>query len=120
MPLAANWITNEDGKVIKEEIQNVPDKFFMTPMGGNRENSSHKGIKSIIQILKSCTHPCYIIRSYLTVLFIHKGYGLACVIDIMCNTLSGIGAGFLTGGGGLLFQAYDIESFCDKDVMIKL
>ena len=44
VPLAANWITNEDGKVIEEELENVPDKFFMTPMGGNRENSSHKGI----------------------------------------------------------------------------
>ena len=53
VPLAANWITNEDGKVIEEELENVPDKFFMTPMGGNRENSSHKGIKSTIQILKS-------------------------------------------------------------------
>ena len=63
-------------------------------------------------------NPRYIISLYLTALFIHKGYGLACVIDIMCNTLSGIGAGFLTGGGGLLFQAYDIESFCDKDVNI--
>ena len=38
----------------------------------------------------------------------------------MCNTLSGIGAGFLTGGGGLLFQAYDIEAFCDKEVMLNI
>ena len=45
-----------------------------------------------------------------------EGYGLACVIDILCNTLSGIGAGFLTGGGGLLFQAYDIASFCQIEV----
>ena len=44
------------------------------------------------------------------------GYGLACVIDILCNTISGIGAGFLTGGGGLLFQAYDIASFCEYEV----
>ena len=44
------------------------------------------------------------------------GYGLACVIDILCNTMSGIGAGFLTGGGGLLFQAYDIASFCEMEV----
>ena len=41
---------------------------------------------------------------------------MACVIDILCNTMSGIGAGFLTGGGGLLFQAYDIASFCEIDV----
>ena len=49
--------------------------------------------------------------------FWDSGYGLACVIDIMCNTLSGIGAGFLTGGGGLMFQAYEIESFCEKEVI---
>ena len=30
--------------------------------------------------------------------------------------MSGIGAGFLTGGGGLLFQAYDIASFCEIEV----
>ena len=41
---------------------------------------------------------------------------MACVIDILCNTMSGIGAGFLTGGGGLLFQAYDIASFCEIEV----
>ena len=44
VPLAANWITNEEGKVIDEELKNVPEKFYMTPMGGNRENSSHKGM----------------------------------------------------------------------------
>ena len=47
---------------------------------------------------------------------LNLGYGLACVIDILCNTISGIGAGFLTGGGGLLFQAYDIASFCEYEV----
>ena len=83
VPIAENWITDENGKVIEKEVDQIPDKFYMAPMGGTRENSSH------------------------------KGYGLACVIDILCNTLSGIGAGFLTGGGGLLFQAYDIASFCD-------
>ena len=51
-------------------------------------------------------------------IFCCSGYGLACVIDIMCNTLSGTGAGFLTGGGGLLFQAYDIASFCDIEVKL--
>ena len=86
VPIAENWITDENGKVIETEVDKIPDKFYMTPMGGTRENSSH------------------------------KGYGLACVIDILCNTLSGIGAGFLTGGGGLLFQAYDIASFCDIKV----
>ena len=86
VPLAKCWITDKNGKVIENELETVPEKFYMTPMGGTRENSSH------------------------------KGYGLACVIDILCNTISGIGAGFLTGGGGLLFQAYDIASFCEISV----
>ena len=43
VPLAENWITDENGKVIEEELENVPNKFYMTPMGGTRENSSHKG-----------------------------------------------------------------------------
>ena len=47
VPLAENWITDENGKVIEEELQKVPDKFYMTPMGGTRENSSHKGIKEL-------------------------------------------------------------------------
>jgi hypothetical protein len=42
--LAENWITDENGKVIEEELENVPNKFYMAPMGGTRENSSHKGI----------------------------------------------------------------------------
>ena len=43
VPLAENWITDENGKVIEEELETVPNKFYMTPMGGTRENSSHKG-----------------------------------------------------------------------------
>ena len=103
VPLAENWITDENGKVIEQELSQVPNKFYMTPMGGTRENSSHKG--NLFKIGDICAK---------SLLF--EGYGLACVIDILCNTLSGIGAGFLTGGGGLLFQAYDIASFCQMEV----
>ena len=53
-------------------------------------------------------------------LILNLGYGLACGIEILCNTISGIGAGFLTGGGGLLFQAYDIASFCEYEVSFKI
>jgi hypothetical protein len=42
--LASNWITDEEGKVIEEKLENIPEKFYMTPMGGTRENSSHKGM----------------------------------------------------------------------------
>ena len=107
VPLAENWITDENGKVIEEELQKVPNKFYMTPMGGTRENSSHKG--NFLELSLEKTLPPF-------ELIIILGYGLACVIDILCNTISGIGAGFLTGGGGLLFQAYDIASFCEYEV----
>ena len=54
VPLAPNWITNEDGKVIEEELKHVPEKFYMTPMGGNRENSSHKGIQFSVVCKDQC------------------------------------------------------------------
>merc|ERR550525_386051 len=41
----------------------------------------------------------------------HKGYGLQCVVDLLCNSMTGVGPGCITGGGGLLFVAYDIEAF---------
>ena len=41
----------------------------------------------------------------------HKAYGLACMIDIMANGLSGVGPGFITGGGGSVFTATNIEAF---------
>ena len=51
VPLAENWITDENGKVIQEELQKVPNKFYMTPMGGTRENSSHKGSNYSIAVI---------------------------------------------------------------------
>jgi LDH2 family malate/lactate/ureidoglycolate dehydrogenase len=67
------------------ERVDVPDKFYQTPFGGTRENGSH------------------------------KGYGLASMVDIWTNSLTGIGAGFLTGGGGQWFAAYDIEAWIGLD-----
>lgn len=63
----------------------VPEAYYQLPFGGTRENSSH------------------------------KGYGMMSMIDIMCNTMTGVGAGFLTGGGGQLFVATDIQAFIDLD-----
>lgn len=63
----------------------VPDKYYQLPFGGTRENASH------------------------------KGYGMMSMIDIMCNTMTGVGAGFLTGGGGQMFVATDIQAFIDLD-----
>ena len=81
--IAANWVTRLDGSVVEEEVD-VPDKFFLAPTGGTREQGSH------------------------------KGYGLACVADLLSNTLQGTGAGFLTGGGGITCVAYNIEAFAPR------
>ena len=45
----------------------------------------------------------------------HKSYGLACMIDIMSNCLTGVGPGFVTGGGGSVFTAHNIEAFTDRE-----
>ncbi len=63
----------------------VPQSYYQLPFGGTRENSSH------------------------------KGYGMMAMIDIMCNSMTGVGAGFLTGGGGQLFVATDVQAFIDLD-----
>lgn len=82
--LEPGWIADENGTPIMEAAD-APEKFFMLPFGGTRENGSH------------------------------KGYGMAAMIDIMCNTMTGVGAGFLTGGGGQMFTATSIEAFIDLD-----
>ena len=40
-----------------------------------------------------------------------RAYGLACMIDIWANGLSGVGPGFITGGGGSVFTATNIEAY---------
>lgn len=67
------------------ESVDAPEKYFQLPFGGTRENASH------------------------------KGYGMMAMIDIMTNTMTGVGAGFLTGGGGQMFVATDIQAFIDLD-----
>ena len=67
------------------EAVDAPDEYYMLPFGGTRENGSH------------------------------KGYGLGAMVDIWCNSLTGIGAGFITGGGGQWFAAYDIEAWIGLD-----
>jgi LDH2 family malate/lactate/ureidoglycolate dehydrogenase len=63
----------------------APAKYYQLPFGGTRENASH------------------------------KGYGMMAMIDIMTNTMTGVGAGFLTGGGGQMFVATDIQAFIDLE-----
>lgn len=92
--IAPGWLADSDGSPILEE-QKVPDgdsdysneerKWDLLPFGGTRENGSH------------------------------KGYGLGCIVDIMCCTLSGVGPGFISKDGGHFFSAYKIEAFTDLE-----
>src|SRR5690606_2521018 len=58
------WIARTDGSPIMERVP-VPDECYLLPLGGTREQGSH------------------------------KGFGFGSVVDIMCSTLTGIGPGFL-------------------------
>jgi LDH2 family malate/lactate/ureidoglycolate dehydrogenase len=88
--LAEHWVADEAGRPIDHEID-PPESAVerMLPAGGTREQGSH------------------------------KGYGLACMVDIMSNCLSGMGPGFLTGGGGSIFTATDITAFTDLETYTK-
>jgi len=76
------WLARMDGSPIMER-SNIPDESYMLPMGGVREQGSH------------------------------KGYGIGAVIDIMCSSLSGIGPGFISLVPGFHLLAYRIDAFID-------
>ena len=76
------WIAAADGSPIMERVP-VPDTWMLLPLGGTREQGSH------------------------------KGYGLASVVDIMCSTLTGLGPGFLALVPGFHMLAYRIDAFVD-------
>jgi LDH2 family malate/lactate/ureidoglycolate dehydrogenase len=61
----------------------VPEQYALLPLGSDRELGSH------------------------------KGYGLACVVDILAGILSGTGFGMLIGNGynNHFLAAYNIEAF---------
>ncbi len=90
--IAPGWIADDQGVPIMDE-QPVPEidirgknrNWYMLPMGGVRENGSH------------------------------KGYGIACIVDIMCCTLAGFGPGFISKRSGHFFMAFDIQAFTDKE-----
>jgi len=66
----------------------LPETFFGLPLGGTREVGSH------------------------------KGYGLGCVVDILCGVLSGGGYGMTTGSEGNykhMVAAYKIDAFTPVD-----
>ena len=76
------WLAEPDGTPIMEEGP-LPDSHHMLPIGGTREQGSH------------------------------KGYGFTAVIDILASTLTGIGPGFLALTPGFHLTAYNIDSFTD-------
>ena len=92
VPVLPYWLSREDGTPIDTE-EDVPEvdirganrHWYMLPFGGTRENGSH------------------------------KGYGIACIVDIMCTTLNGTGPGFISNRSGHFFTAYRIDAFTDLD-----
>jgi len=93
-PLLPGWVTDKDGTPIMEEKPVFDrDDFFQAPLGGTREQGSH------------------------------KGYGFALMAEILSTVLSGALPTMLMPGSGSKnhFAAYNIEAFTDveqfKDTM---
>jgi LDH2 family malate/lactate/ureidoglycolate dehydrogenase len=93
-PLLPGWITDKDGTPIMEE-KPVFDRedFYQAPLGGTREQGSH------------------------------KGYGFALMAEVLSTLLSGALPTMLLPGSGSKnhFAAYNVEAFTDleqfKDTM---
>jgi LDH2 family malate/lactate/ureidoglycolate dehydrogenase len=93
-PLLPSWVTDKEGTPIMEEKPVFDrDEYFQAPLGGTREQGSH------------------------------KGYGLALMAEVLSTVLSGALPTMLVPGSGSKnhFAAYDIEAFTDleqfKDTM---
>ena len=84
--LEPGWICGLDGKPIMEAVDTPsPGHFHMLPLGGTRENGSH------------------------------KGYGFALIADIMSGILSSNGPGLFAGGveTSQFVMAFKIDAFLD-------
>jgi LDH2 family malate/lactate/ureidoglycolate dehydrogenase len=93
-PLLPTWVTDKDGVPIMEEKPVFDrDDFYQAPLGGTREQGSH------------------------------KGYGFALMAEVLSTVLSGALPTMLAAGSGSKnhFAAYNIEAFTDleqfKDTM---
>src|SRR5437899_200938 len=93
-PLLPGWVTDKDGIPIMEEKPVFDrDEFYQAPLGGTREQGSH------------------------------KGYGFALMAEVLSTMLSGALPTMLAAGSGSKnqFAAYNIEAFTDveqfKDTM---
>lgn len=78
--IAPGWISDEHGTPIMEE-SDLPENYFLLPLGSTRELGSH------------------------------KGYGLATVVDILCSVLTGLGPGFTALEPGFHMMALRIDAF---------
>ncbi len=81
------WVAGSDGIPIMEPAE-APDPFFVLPLGGSREQGSH------------------------------KGYGLGVMVQVMSSLLSGAGYSVGARGAGAFthyFAAYNIDAFTPLD-----
>jgi len=85
--LLPGWITDKEGNPIMEETPVLPrGQYFQLPLGGTREQGSH------------------------------KGYGLALMVEVLCTVLSGAIPNMLESTGAKhYFAAYNIAAFTDVD-----
>lgn len=86
--LAPGWVAEKDGVPIMEEIEPLEmGEHLPLPLGGTRENGSH------------------------------KGYGLAMMVEVLTTVLSGIQSSMVedTRTDKHYFAAYDIAAFSDVD-----
>jgi LDH2 family malate/lactate/ureidoglycolate dehydrogenase len=87
-PLLPGWVTDKEGTPIMEEKPVFDrDEFYQAPLGGTREQGSH------------------------------KGYGFALMAEVLSTMLSGALPTMLVPGSGSKnhFAAYDIEAFTDLE-----
>jgi L-2-hydroxycarboxylate dehydrogenase (NAD+) len=87
-PLLPGWVTDKDGIPIMEEKPVFDrDEFYQAPLGGTREQGSH------------------------------KGYGFALMAEVLSTMLAGALPTMLAAGSGSKnhFAAYNIEAFTDLD-----
>src|SRR5215475_550149 len=93
-PLLPSWVTDKEGSPIMEEKPVFDrDEYYQAPLGGTREQGSH------------------------------KGYGFALMAEVLSTVLAGALPTMLMAGSGSKnhFAAYNIEAFTDleqfKDTM---
>jgi LDH2 family malate/lactate/ureidoglycolate dehydrogenase len=87
-PLLPGWVTDKEGTPIMEEKPIFDrDDFYQAPLGGTREQGSH------------------------------KGYGFALMAEVLSTVLSGALPTMLVPGSGSKnhFAAYSIEAFTDVE-----